>query len=79
MVEGELRCFCTHLTAFGGSIFVAPNPIDFNKVLERLKQPDLESFVVLITVCIIFGIYFIGLVFARRSDKKDMKKVRVKS
>ena len=75
MVTGELQCFCTHLTAFGGSIFVAPNPIDFNKVWERLKDPDPASFVVLITVCIIFGIYFIGLVFARRADKKDMKKV----
>ena len=73
-VKGNLQCLCTHLSAFGGNIFVAPNPIDFNTVRLRLKEADPESFVVLSTVCAIFGMYFIGLVFARRADKKDERK-----
>ena len=30
---------------------------------------------VLATVCAIFGLYFVGLVFARKADKKDEMKV----
>ena len=56
---------------------MAPNPIDFRKVWEEFKRLKAESFVVLSTVCVIFGIYFIGLVFARRADKKDIRKVSV--
>ena len=75
-VKGKLHCLCTHLSAFGGSIFVAPNPIDFNKVFtEFTRLGETGNFVVLSTVCAIFGIYFVGLVFARRADEKDSKKV----
>ena len=75
-VRGKLHCLCTHLSAFGGSIFVAPNPIDFNKVLTEFKRLDeTGNFVVLSSVCLIFGIYLIGLVFAHQTDKKDLSKV----
>ena len=74
-MKGELHCLCTHLSAFGGRIFVAPNPIDFKKVFEKSKPP--KAFVVLAVVCVIFGVYFIGLVFARRADKKDRRKVSI--
>lgn len=57
---------------------MAPNPIDFKKVWETLKRPKAESFVVLATVCVIFGIYFMGLLLARRADKKDINKVSIK-
>ena len=67
---------CNHLSAFGGNIFVAPNPIDFEKIKETLEKGDPDDFVVLVTVCIIFGIYFIGLVLARQADKNDKRKVR---
>ncbi|KAL9952071.1 hypothetical protein ACROYT_G039275 [Oculina patagonica] len=74
--RGKLHCLCTHLSAFGGSIFVAPNPIDFDKVFtEFTRLGETGNYVVLSTVCLIFGIYFIGLVFARRADKKDLTKV----
>jgi hypothetical protein len=33
------------------------------------------NFVVLATVCGLIGLYFIGLVFARKADKKDETKV----
>lgn len=73
---GKLHCLCTHLSAFGGNIFVAPNPIDFDKVWTEFKRlGETGNFVVLSTVCFIFGLYFIGLVVSRRADKKDLRKV----
>ena len=75
-MRGNLHCLCTHLSAFGGNIFVAPNPIDFDKIFtEFTRLGETKNFVVLATVCAIFGMYFVGLVFARRADKKDTSKV----
>lgn len=75
--SGSLHCLCTHLSAFGGDFFVAPNPIDFDKVWENFgKLSETGNFVVLATVCSIFGAYVIGLVFARKADKNDEMKVR---
>lgn len=77
-ISKNLQCLCTHLSAFGGNIFVAPNPIDFDKVFtEFTRLGETKNFVVLTTVCVIFGVYFVGLVFARRADKKDAKKVSI--
>ena len=74
----QLHCLCNHLSAFGGSIFVAPNPIDFDTVFIKFtKLGETKNVVVLATVCVITGIYFIGLVFARRADKNDNFKVSV--
>ena len=74
----QLHCLCNHLSAFGGSIFVAPNPIDFDTVFIKFtKLGETKNVVVLATVCVITGIYFIGLVFARRADKNDDFKVSV--
>ena len=75
-VDGKVHCLCTHLSAFGGNIFVAPNPIDFDKVWTEFKRlGETGNFVVLSTVCLIFGMYLIGLVAARRADKEDLQKV----
>ena len=77
-MPGNLQCLCTHLSAFGGNIFVAPNPIDFDKVFtEFTRLGETKNFVVLTTVCVIFGVYFIGLVLARWADKKDKRKVSI--
>lgn len=76
MTDGKLHCLCKHLSAFGGNIFVAPNPIDFEKVWTEFKRiADSGNFVVLSTVLFIFGVYLLGLVAARRADKKDSLKV----
>ena len=70
---------CNHLSAFGGNLFVAPNPIDFDKVWAEFgRLGETGNFVVLATICSIFGLYFISLVFARREDKKDDMKVSKK-
>ena len=69
---------CTHLSAFGGNIFVAPNPIDFEKVWTEFERlGDTGNILVLSTVCAVFGIYIVGLVFARRADNKDLQKVSI--
>lgn len=52
---------------------MAPNPIDFDKVFSA----DLsKNFVVLLVVCLLFGLYLLLVVIARRFDKKDLDKVR---
>ena len=68
----KLHCLCTHLSAFGGDLFVAPNPIDFDKVFAEFGNlGETGNYVVLSFVCMVFGLYAIGLVIARRVDKKD--------
>lgn len=74
--SGILHCLCTHLSAFGGDFLVAPNPIDFEKVWEQFGLlGETDNFLVLATVCIAYGAYLLGLVWARRADKRDEKKV----
>ena len=53
-------------------MFVAPNPIDFNKVFNANLA---ENPVALAAVLGIFGVYLILAVYARREDKKDIGKV----
>jgi len=74
--QGRIHCLCTHLTSFGGDFFVAPNPIDFEKVWGEFGHlGETGNYVVLATVCTMFGFYVVGLIFARRADKKDESKV----
>ncbi|XP_078351373.1 polycystin family receptor for egg jelly-like [Oculina patagonica] len=71
----KLHCLCTHLSAFGGDFFVAPNPIDFDKVwFEFGRLGETGNFVTTVVFCI-YGAYFVGLLLARRADKKDQEKV----
>lgn len=68
------------LSAFGGDFFVAPNPIDFDKVFAAFGNlAETGNFVVLSTVCVILGLYVIALVFARKEDKQDELRVSTKS
>ena len=71
-----LQCLCNHLSSFGGNFLVAPNPIDFDYVFKQF--PDIfesGNVVVLSTVLSIFGLWIIGLLIARRADRKDENKV----
>ena len=53
---------------------VAPNPIDFDKALSGFS--DIASNpIVFATVLTIFGLYFVGVIWARWRDKKDTEKV----
>lgn len=66
------------MTAFGGDLFVAPNPIDFDLVIAELGRLDeTGNYVVLTTVLLLWAAYFTGLVFARRADLLDKVKVKI--
>ena len=41
-----------------------------------MKLDETGNFIVLATVCIVYGAYFLGLIWARRADKRDVMKVR---
>lgn len=57
---------------------MAPNPIDFDKVFAAFGNlAETGNFVVLSTVCVILGLYVIGLVLARREDKRDELRVSI--
>ena len=59
-------------------MFVAPNPIDFDKVFVELKRiPETGNVTVIMTVSCVFGLYLILILWVRKADKKDALKVGV--
>ena len=71
-----IHCHCNHLTAFGGELFVAPNPIDFDKVfIELQRTSETGNVTVIITVSCVFGLYLILILWVRKADQKDALKV----
>lgn len=64
-------CMCNHLTAFGG-FYVAPNPLP-TPSLALLK----EGYVLLVVVGSVLLLYVVGLLFARRADRRDATKIGV--
>ncbi|XP_028406520.1 polycystin-1-like isoform X2 [Dendronephthya gigantea] len=64
-----VQCLCTHLTSFAGDFFVMPNAIDWSKIsLDNLfSNPTVFA-----VVMAIFGLYIIGMIWARRKDKEDL-------
>ena len=72
-----IYCLCDHLTAFGGQLFVAPNPIDFDTVFtEVTRLPETGNVAVVVAVSCVFGLYLLLLVWARKADRQDTLKVR---
>ena len=71
-----IHCHCDHLTAFGGEMFVAPNPIDFAKVITEIQRiPETGNVTVIVAVSCVFGLYLILILWVRRADQKDSLKV----
>eukprot|EP00112_Aurelia_sp_Birch-Aquarium-sp1_P002284 Seg1249.12 transcript_id=Seg1249.12/GoldUCD/mRNA.D3Y31 product="Polycystic kidney disease protein 1-like 2" protein_id=Seg1249.12/GoldUCD/D3Y31 len=66
-------CLCNHLSWFGAGILVKPNVLDIKESILKLKNLD-DSPALLATVCVMAGLYIIGMVLARRQDKKDTLK-----
>lgn len=64
------------MTAFGGDVVIAPNPIEFDKILiELTRLEESKNVVVLTTVLLMWALFAVGLVMARRADKNDKQKV----
>ncbi|XP_035689655.1 polycystic kidney disease protein 1-like 2 [Branchiostoma floridae] len=63
----HIHCQCTHLTKFAG--FVAPNPLN---IQDALKANILENPIGLILVLAVFSGYLMGIVWARKTDRKDI-------
>ena len=75
--SSEVQCLCNHLTSFAAQIFVEPNVIDFDKALRGFLElsSDSSNSIVLSAVVSIFGIYLLLLIWARRRDVRNAKKV----
>jgi hypothetical protein len=57
------------LTSFGSDLLVAPNPIDFDSVFSNFGSLA-ENVAVLALISTILGGYIIGVIWARRADKR---------
>ena len=75
-LNGFISCSCNHLTSFGASLLVEPNPIDFDKVLVEFKNlEETGNVAVIVTVAVFLLCYFIVLVIVRKVDKVDARNV----
>ena len=74
-MNGFLNCSCDHLTSFGGSLLVKPNPIDFDKVFKEFANiEETGNVAVIVTVAVAFMSYFVVLIIVRRADRKDAER-----
>ena len=74
--NGFINCSCNHLTSFGGSLLVKPNPIDFDKVLVEFKNlVDTGNVAVIVTIAVVLLFYAIVLVIVRKADREDTRNV----
>jgi hypothetical protein len=67
-----VQCLCTHLTSFAGDFFVMPNAIDWSKISLDNLFSNPTVFAVVMTI---FGLYIIGMIWARKKDKEDLMTV----
>ena len=76
--QDHLTCSCNHLTSFAGSVLISPNPIDFDKVLIEFKRlEETRNVAVIASVVVVFLIYVIVVIFARRADRIDPREVSI--
>lgn len=55
-----------------------PNKMDFSQVQVGYQTiNDLYDVLVLVSVLLVFLVYWISLIFARRADKRDLEKVNL--
>ena len=71
----QILCKCNHLTSFGSDLLVAPNPIDFDSVFNNFGSLA-DNVAVLALISTILGVYILGVIWARRADKRDLLMVR---
>ena len=55
---------------------VSPNPIDLSVVFKELMRLDETGNIsVLLTIIVMFSLYVLAIILARRADRKDHDKV----
>ena len=75
-MDGFLNCSCNHLTSFGGSLLVKPNPIDFDEVFVEFKRlGETGNVAVIVAIAMVFSTYFVVLIIIRRADRTDAARV----
>ena len=72
--QSTIHCKCNHLTSFAADFFIAPNPIDIDKVIEGFKNID-DNVSVLALISLLSALYVIFVIHLRRKDKQDGQKV----
>ena len=72
----EVQCLCNHLTSFAAQVLLEPNIIDFRKALRGFVELS-ENPMVFILVLSILGVYILLLIWARRRDIHNAKKVHI--
>lgn len=73
----NLQCFCNHLTSFGGELLPTPADIDFEEVFIGFASLGKTGNVgVIVAVGVFFLLYIVGVVFARKADRRDEEQVR---
>ena len=65
------HCRCNHFTLFG-SVVVKPNPIGPLTIKDFVN-----GFALFVAVCLVFMIYILVVIWARRKDRADTVKVKV--
>lgn len=57
---------------------MSPNTIDFSQIKVGFSNIDhVRDVLVLVSVSVVFLVYFTALIFARRADKRDKEKVSI--
>ena len=78
--SSEIQCLCNHLTSFAGQVLIVPNVIDVDKLIAtaflELLMPPSSNEIILSIVIAVFCIYILLLIWARRLDVHNAKKVR---
>ena len=76
-INGFVNCSCNHLTSFGGSFLVKPNPIDLDEVFVEFKRlGETGNVAVVVTIAVVFSTYFVVLIIVRKADRKDAARVQ---
>ncbi|XP_065664955.1 uncharacterized protein LOC100198378 isoform X2 [Hydra vulgaris] len=68
----QTHCQCDHLTWFGSSSFFV-SPRELNIKQEIMALTNVENYPALLaTICTLYGIFILAIVWARRRDQRDL-------
>ncbi|XP_076352110.1 polycystin-1-like protein 2 [Tachypleus tridentatus] len=71
--ETNIHCMCSHLSVFAASFLVTPNTIQLRTLPKFLKNMT-SNMIIICSVCTVWGIYILFIIWARRKDRNDVLK-----